>query len=103
MNAGQDRRRSARRRIDTAAELRSRLQPYFPVSITDLSRTGFRMASWAVLDEARHTLVKLPSLAGTPVQLVWARDNEFGFRFERPLHPAVFDLLVARHAAPEPC
>lgn len=93
----QERRRDARTAVKVPADLRSPLQPYGPVAVLDLSRTGVRLEGCGLCDVRVRTLIRLPTLATLPITMVWHRHDQYGFRFERPLHPAVLDLLVARH------
>lgn len=96
---GKDRRRARREAVALTAQLRNSMHPYHPVRILDLSTTGVRLETWARHAEGDRALVRLPSLAGIPAEMVWAEDHQFGFRFTAPLHPGVVDMLLARHAA----
>lgn len=92
-----ERRHDRRTAVEVGADLRSQLQPYGPVGILDLSRTGLRLEGCGLCDVRVRTMIRLPTLATLPITMVWHHHDQFGFRFERPLHPAVLDLLVARH------
>jgi len=96
--AGRDKRRAARAEVELVAHLRNSIHPYHPVRILDLSTTGVRLETWARHAEGDRALIRLPSLAGIPAEMVWSGDHEYGFRFTAPLHPGVLDMLLARHA-----
>lgn len=90
-------RRADRAPVSMTAELRNSVHPYHPVEVEDLSVYGARLSTWARHAPDSRTMIRLPSLGGIPAMLVWQRDHHFGFRFETPLHPAVFDMLRLRH------
>lgn len=94
---GLDNRRAGRTAVAMTADLRNSIHPYHPVVIEDLSVHGVRLSTWAKHDPEDRALIRLPSLQGVPARMVWSDDHHFGFRFETPLHPAVLDMLVARH------
>lgn len=97
-NRLRDQRRADRAEVTMTADLRNSVHPYHPVEIEDLSVFGVRLSTWAKHDPADRALIRLPTLGGIPARLVWSQDQHFGFRFETPLHPAVFDMLCQRHA-----
>jgi hypothetical protein len=43
-----------------------------------------------------HVLVKMPHLESLDAEVCWVDGFTAGLRFEKPLHPAVFDLMVQR-------
>ncbi len=92
-----DKRRCGRAAVAMTADLRNSIHPYHPVVVEDLSTHGVRLSTWAKLDKGDRALIRLPSLQGVPATMVWSEDHHFGFRFETPLHPAVLDMLLARH------
>ena len=74
------------------------------IEITDLSAGGFGMAlgQQSFMDSIGYA-VKFAGLETLGVELRWAGKRDAGFRFERPLHPAVVDHVVKAHApADEP-
>jgi len=68
----------------------------YRVNTFDLSSDGCKVA---LIDKPRigeHLLVKFDGLDVMDSEVVWVEDFVAGLRFERPIHPAVFDLLLAR-------
>lgn len=96
---GKERRRARREPVELTAQLRNSQHPYHPVRIVDLSATGVQLETWARHRAGDRALVRLPTLAGIPAEMVWSDDHRFGFRFSAPLHPGVLDMLLARHKA----
>jgi hypothetical protein len=43
-----------------------------------------------------HVLVKMPGLETLEAEVCWVEGFTAGLRFGKPIHPAVFDLLVER-------
>lgn len=69
----------------------------FEVSIIDLSITGFRCETSFNLKIGQLVFVTIPTLGGLEA-IVMRRDGFiYGCQFERPLHNAVFDHIVAKH------
>ena len=68
------------------------------IDIVDLSTGGFsaELGKNAVLDSTGFE-VNLGGLEPLGAELRWAGRTDAGFRFQRPLHPAVFDHLVERN------
>ena len=40
--------------------------------------------------------IKFEGLEAMDAEVCWVQGFQAGLRFERPIHPAVFDLLLAR-------
>ncbi|MGX7951522.1 hypothetical protein ACWPM1_03045 [Tsuneonella sp. HG249] len=92
---GKDRRASVRfdTRIDGAlASSRGARQS---IEITDLSTEGFNtsLGSHTVTDKAGYA-VRFAGLEVLGAELRWSAADEAGFKFDRPLHPAVLDHIV---------
>ena len=93
-----ERRSSVRKSTEIRAALKSSRGSRMNVDIVDLSAAGFNAAlePHAVLDSTGFE-VTLDGLEALGAELRWAGRGDAGFRFERPLHPAVFDHLVQRN------
>ena len=92
---GKDRRASVRfeTRIDGAlASSRGTRQS---IEITDLSTDGFSttLGLHTVTDKAGYA-VRFAGLEVLGAELRWSATQEAGFKFDRPLHPAVLDYIV---------
>jgi hypothetical protein len=68
----------------------------YRVQVFDVSPTGCKVE---LVDKPRlgeHVLVKFEGLEGLEAEVCWIEGPCAGVRFEKPIHPAVFDLLVER-------
>jgi hypothetical protein len=89
-------RRSVRLRIQGEVQLRRSGQHNYIVHIFDLSREGCRIefVERPRLDET--VWVKFDGLEALEATVCWVDGFCIGVEFLRPIHPAVFDLLVER-------
>ena len=76
--------------------LRRAGQHSYDVRILDVSPHGCKaeFVERPKLDE--HVWVKFDGLCALEAMVCWTRGFDVGLEFEQPIHPAVFDLLVAR-------
>lgn len=83
-------------RADVAikARLRDRGTP-FDIKIVDLSATGFRAETVHKVPIGMRCFITLPGLSGIEATAMWRNPEHVGFAFKTPLHPAVFDHIVA--------
>ena len=90
-------RQSERIPVDFDAGLRPR-GGTAPVSvhILDLSTHGFRIDSLLDLAVGSDVWLRLPGLEPCHAKVAWSDGYVSGCRFERPLHPAVLDMIVSR-------
>lgn len=88
-----DRKRSP---FSIAATLRDRASNKFHVTLIDLSATGFKAEAHPSLDPGAIVWLTIPGMQGLEATVMWRRRTIVGCRFNHPLHPAVFDHLVAR-------
>lgn len=68
----------------------------YRVRVFDISPSGCKVE---LVDRPRlgeHVLVKLSGLEALEAEVCWIEGSSAGLRFEKPIHPAVFDLLLAR-------
>lgn len=89
-----------RKPVRLRAQLRDRSHSRFDIDIIDLSTTGFRLKTIFNLPTDTIVWVTLPRLSGLEATVAW-RDRQtslYGCRFTTPLHPAVFDHIVALSA-----
>lgn len=92
-----DRRAQPRRALAAAATFRERGRSREDVRVTDLSPSGCRVVLKGALICGEHGWVTLPTLAPWGCAVAWRSDEEAGVRFERPLHPAVAEMIGIRH------
>lgn len=88
-------RRAARKPVAIRAQLRPPGSDRLAVDVTDLSETGFQIATVYRLRVGTTVWLAIPSLAPLEAVVAWNRDRHYGCRFQRPLYPAVFDHIVA--------
>ena len=82
--------------VSTEVRVRRMGRASFNVKMFDLSPSGCRIE---VVDRplvGDQLLVKFDGLEVMNAEVCWIEEQAAGLRFERPLHPAVFDLLVMR-------
>lgn len=85
-----------------AVKLRRQGENWFNARLSNLSPTGFRVQSFAVLEQDSTIWIMFPGFDGRRARVVWARNHEAGCQFERPLHPAIFDhILQANRRRPQ--
>jgi len=89
-------RRSDRVSLAADVTLRRRGKTGFRVTVTDISPEGCKVAlvERPCVDE--HVLIKFDGIEALDSQVCWVEGFTAGLKFERPMHPAVFDLMVAR-------
>jgi len=90
-----DARQALRRSVKMRAHLRDRGQTRFEIEVTDLSMSGFRAETSFTLWPGTIVWLTLPGLAGLEAVVAWRDKFKYGCAFAKPLHPAVFDHIVA--------
>jgi hypothetical protein len=85
-------------RLSLAAEVRLRRigKATFRVNVNDVSPEGCRVQLVERPAEGEHVLVKFAGLEVLESRVCWVDGFTAGLKFDKPIHPAVFDLLVAR-------
>lgn len=85
-------------RIGLSAEVALRRSGHgsFRVKIVDISPQGCKaeFVERPKLDEL--VWIKFDGLQSLEAMVCWTRGFEVGLEFERPIHPAVFEMLVER-------
>lgn len=89
-------RASERVAIEIGAGLRQRGASGVSVLVMDLSTHGFRASTHLELPEGADVWLRLPGLESYHAKVVWSRGQYIGCAFERPLHPAVLDMIVRK-------
>ena len=89
--------RNAERITLTAEVIVRRLgKTNFTVSVFDASPAGCKIDLVERPAVGEFVLVRFESLEPLQAEVCWIDGHVAGLRFERPMHPAVFDLLVER-------
>jgi hypothetical protein len=89
-------RRSDRLTVNLGAGLRQRGATGVAVRVLDLSTHGFRAATHLELAEGTDVWLRLPGLEPYHATVAWSEGHLVGCAFERPLHPAVVDMIVRK-------
>lgn len=92
-------RNAERTPVDIEAILRSRGRPSYRVRVLDLSPTGCQVEFVERPRERDRLSVKLDFLEAIDSEVLWVERSTAGLRFENPIHPAVFSLLMERLAS----
>lgn len=97
--AGRKGRKSERVPLELGAGLRQRGASGVTVQIMDLSTDGFRVATHLELLDGADVWLRLPGLEPCHAKVMWSRGHYVGCQFERPLHPAVLDMIARKSAS----
>lgn len=89
-------RKSERVPIELGAGLRQRGGSGVSIQIVDLSISGFRASTHLCLHPGTDVWLRLPGLEAYQAKVAWTKGQYVGCAFERPLHPAVLDMIVRR-------
>jgi hypothetical protein len=92
------RRGSARVAADWTIVLRGLGRTSLDVRLTDISTGGCQVEASGALNDGDHLVARLPGLEPLGAKVAWTDRCSAGLRFDRPLHPAVFELLLTRIA-----
>lgn len=90
-------RRSQRARVAFSAQLREAGGVRVDASMCDLSETGFRADCAFPIAIGQRVFLTIPTFAPMEAVVAWRSGCEYGCQFLRPLHPAVFATIAARH------
>jgi len=82
--------------IELNAGLRQRGASAVSVHVRDLSTHGFRIETHLELEIGTDVWLRLPGLEPALAHVMWSEGYHAGCAFERPLHPAVLDMIVKR-------
>ena len=89
-------RKSERVNLELGAGLRQRGGTGVAIQIMDLSVDGFRASTHLQLVKGNDVWLRLPGLEPYQAKVMWAKGNFIGCAFERPLHPAVLEMIVKK-------
>jgi hypothetical protein len=89
-------RKSERTHVEIGAGLRQRGASGVTVQILDLSTHGFRASTHLDLQPGSDVWLKLPGLEALHAKVAWANAHFVGCAFEKPLHPAVLNMVVRK-------
>ena len=92
---GDEHRRALRKSVKMRAHLPDRGQTRFEIDVVDLSSSGFRAETSFTLWPGTIVWLTLPGLAPLEAVVAWRDKFKYGCAFAKPLHPAVFDHIIA--------
>ncbi len=84
--------------IKLGAGLRQRGASGISIQVVDLSTHGFRASTHLELEQGTDVWLRLPGLESCHATVAWSKGNMIGCAFERPLHPAVLEMIVRKSA-----
>lgn len=93
-------RKSERVKLELGAGLRQRGGTGVAIQILDLSTDGFRATTHLQLEKGSDVWLRLPGLEPYHAKVMWSKGAFIGCAFERPLHPAVLDMVVRKRPGP---
>ena len=68
----------------------------FEVRLDDVSAAGCKIELIDSVEANDHVIARLPGLEPFGARVTWADAHSAGLNFDRPMHPAVFELLLQR-------
>ncbi len=92
-------RKSERVPLAMGAGLRQRGGTGVTIQIVDLSIDGFRATTHLQLVKGNDVWLRLPGLEPYQAKVMWAKGSFIGCAFDRPLHPAVLEMIVKKSGA----
>lgn len=89
-------RRSERIALTAEVGLRHSGRSNYRVRVLDLSPDGCRIELVERPNVDDHVWIKFDGIEALEAKVCWIADFKAGVRYTKPIHPAVFDLLLAR-------
>lgn len=84
----------SRQQVLIGVKLRRRGESWFASRVTDISRDGFRLATFVKLEPGMDVWIMLPGFEGRRAKVTWVGHHEAGCTFEAPLHDAILDYII---------
>ena len=82
--------------LDAEVMLRRLGQINYRVRLFDLSPQGCKVELVERPREGEHLLIRFEGLEALDAEVCWVSEFVAGLHFDKPFHPAVFDLMVQR-------
>jgi hypothetical protein len=92
-------RQASRLQLEAEVSMRRLGQITYRVRLFDMSPHGCKIAFVERGRIGEHVVVKFEGLEPLEAEVMWLDGFTGGIRFEKPFHPAVFDLIAARLGA----
>lgn len=93
----QDERVAVRLNVRMKARLREPQSTRFEVDVFDISVTGCRVETSAVLNVGARIFITVPGIAPLEATVAWRDHFRYGCAFNHPLHNAVLDHIANKH------
>jgi hypothetical protein len=90
------RRRAERNGVEGQISMRRLGSFGFELPVRDISTAGCKVELVEQVCASDSVITRLPGLEPFGATVVWSDDRTAGVRFNRPIHPAVFELLLER-------
>ena len=83
-----------RKLVSIRAEIKESGSGKYQVWVVDLSKTGFRIKLLTTLEPTRTQFLMLPGFQPLAAHIAWREGDEYGLRFDKALHVAVFEHIA---------
>ena len=95
-------RRSARMAINAEVQLRRPGQMAYCARVLDLSQHGCRLEFVELPELDELVFIRIAGLEPIPAEVCWTLGHVAGLEFGKTIHPAVFDMEMARLRGDQP-
>jgi hypothetical protein len=92
----EERRRYQRLSLHSELQIRRVKETTKSTSVHNLCPAGCCVDTAVDLTEGERAWVRLPGLQSIPSTVRWAKEWMAGVSFDRPVHPAVFEMVIRR-------
>jgi hypothetical protein len=83
-----------RKLVSIRAEIKESGSGKYQIWVVDLSKTGFRIKLLTTLEPTRTQFLLLPGFQPLAAHIAWREGDEYGLRFDKSLHIAVFEHIA---------
>lgn len=83
-----------RKMVSIRADIKESAGGKFGVWVIDLSKTGFRIKLLTSLERNKTQFLLLPGFQPLASHIAWRENDEYGMRFDKPLHISVFEHIA---------
>ena len=83
-----------RKMVSIRAEIKESGSGKYQIWVVDLSKTGFKIKLLTSLEQTRTQFLMLPGFQPMAAHIAWREGDEYGLRFDKPLHIAVFEHIA---------
>ncbi len=83
-----------RKLVSIRAEIKESGSGKYQIWVVDLSKTGFRIKLLTTLEKSKAQFLMLPGFQPLAAHIAWREGDEYGLRFDNPLHVAVFEHIA---------